>query len=871
MSTRDLSVISPARREERPGEREYRVPEWLGRLTPVQGWDTYFLLLVTFGSVAWTVQDARWVRTPGLLVIVLASTLAGLALARVRTPWPLLHLAGLVLGSAFVVWQGSSLVDGDSLSDRVGEMWNRLDLFYDAATAGGISTDLLPVSLAVLAAAWLLGYLGSWYLFRRTNVWVGLVLSGLAMLTALSFLPDRYVLNFLAYIFLAMMLVARVTMIQRREQWRLAGVGTFSISRWLLVRATVVFCVVVLLVAAVFPVNVYRSTLAVKIWDLGRTPISFLEEDFSRLLSAIPSREDQMGRFFGTSLPFLGKIKFEGEVVFWTESEHPNYWLSRSYSRYTPQGWFAGHLRKRLVGPDSPAPPQESLKRELVAQSLQFSFDTNRLLSGGNMNWISREAVIETLSPMRFQIAMQKPERDAEFPEEVRRIAAELRETFGQPVTTFVESRITSMLPPDLVLVRVSYTRDGSDTYVRSINLARMRPTVSDVVSWRFTERLNANDTYEMNSFVSKATPDDLRTAGTNYSGFITDHYLQLPSALPQRVRDLASELTRDAETPLDKALAVRGYLRGDTFTYSQDIEKPPHDADGVDYFLFETREGYSDYFSSSMAVLLRAAGVPARLAAGYASGEPEEETERRAVKDSDSHGWTQVYFPGYGWIDFEPTPAWPESEQLGAGSGSSSSPLASGDLNPAPFECQPPDELQEVAGLFRQSGLRPDQVQLAGHQEGHVEGEPCDDFGEAFGGISFLFGDSMLEKVGASIGIGLAAIAAIALATWFAWTRGLGDGPGERDYAKMSRLGTLAGIGRRSNQTPIEYSITLGQAIPRIAAGAHALGWAFARGRYAGQRPREDGIEDLNNAWRSIRAWMLLRALRRLVPVGGA
>ena len=130
--------------------------------------------------------------------------------------------------------------------------------------------------------------------------------------------------------------------------------------------------------------------------------------------------------------------------------------------------------------------------------------------------------------------------------------------------------------------------------------------------------------------------------------------------ALPQRVRDLAESVTQGAETPLDKAQAIQEYLRGPDFTYSQEIEAPPVDADGVDHFLFDTQTGYSDYFASSMAVMLRAVGVPSRLAAGYAPGEYHEESGLRLIRDSDSHGWVQVYFPEYGWIDFEPTPAWP-------------------------------------------------------------------------------------------------------------------------------------------------------------------------------------------------------------------
>ena len=874
MTTRDITAVFDPNRPDSAADRDYRVPDWLTRYSPAQGWDTYLLFLLILATVAWTVRDANWVDTPGILVLVVVATLVGLGFAKLKAPAPLLHVGAIVLGAVLAAWQGSTLAEGDSLPDRLREAWTRLDIFYEAATTGGISTDLLPFTLGVLVGTWLLAYAGAWFLFRRTNVWVGLFFGGMVMLTVLSFLPNRYLVHFLAFTFLAMMLVARVTMIQRREQWRVDRVATLAISRWLVVRATVVFAAVVLFAAAVFPLKLLRTDAAVFLWDLGRTPITLVEEDFSRLMAAIPSREDRTGRFFGSSLPFVGKISFEGEVVFQTESEESNYWLSRTYSEYTSQGWFAGATQKRRIGPESSQPPpQESEKRQLTAQSVQFSFDTTRLLAGGNVDWISREAIVETLAPLRFQIDMRSDRRDGGLPAEIRELAQELRETFSLPVSTFVESTISSLLPEDLILVRVAYTQDDeNNTYVRSVHLARSEPEVTDVISWRFAERLQANEAYEMNSFVSQASMEDLELAGTDYEGFVKDHYLQLPDTLPQRVSDLAADLTRDAETPIEKALAIRDYLRADgNFTYSQEIDKPPRGSDGVDNFLFETKEGYSDYFASAMTVLMRSVGVPARLAAGYAAGdELQEGATLRAVKDSDSHGWSQVYFPSFGWIDFEPTPNWPESELFGGGSseGAPSSPVATGDFQTTPFDCTRPEEL--IEGLAMLISYQPNgtggQTQPVGFAQ---ELDPCDEF--LFpdeGPLSFLPGDSLWAEVLVAVGIAGGALAAALLVGVFAWRSGLGDLPGERAYAKMSRLGTLAGVRRRPHQTPLEYARSVGLALPKTAAGAQTLGWAFALGRY-GRQAVED--ERIDAAWKSVRMRLFLRALRRLVPVGAA
>ena len=871
MSAADAYLRHPAARKYNGWLDRYRILERIDRYAPEQGWDTYLIFLAAVGVVALTVQDARWVATPGLGLVVVVATLAGLFLARVRAAWPLLHLAALALGFVVVAWQVSTLADDDSAFGRFGETWERLRLFYEAATGGGISTDLLPISLVVLSAVWIMGYFGSWYLFRRTNVWVGLVVWGMAMLTALSFLPGRYVVGFFAFTFLAMMLVARVTMLQRRDRWNETGFDTFSPSRWLVVRGTVVFAAVVLLVAAVFPLRVYHSPVAVELWKFGRTPIAFLQDDMTRLLSALPSREERMGRFFGDSLPFIGKIGFDNEVAFWADSEARNYWLSRTYSRYTSQGWFTGDTESRPVGPDDPPPAQPGLKRELVSQSLQFSFETSKLLPGGELNWVSRPGKAEVLSPMRFQVVVAEPHRDAGFPGEVEDIAAAIRARFSLPVTEFVEARISALLPPDLVLDGVQYTSDGGGTYLKRVYLTRQPPAVPDVVSWTLDDSVEAEDGYRMNAFVSRATADDLRAAGTEYGGFIRDHYLQLPDSLPQRVRGLAAEVTRDAGTPLDKAFALRDYLRGDTFTYTKDVEKPPLGADGVDHFLFETREGYGDYFSSAMTVMLRAVGVPARLAAGYAAGEVPEGGSRRAVRDSDSHGWTQVYFPEYGWIDFEPTPNWPEAAQFTPAAASGPGAIVDAPER-AEYDCPAPDELLGDTEFIR---LHRPAVPAARPARSGQEIDPCEETApspasrqtpDAEEASPVL--DPRIVDVGLPAAAGLGAFVLLALAAWLAWSWGLGRGPGERAYTKMSRLGTLAGVRRAASQTPAEYADAIGRAIPRIAAGAQAVASAFAVGRYGGAREGESaGVDD---AWRSVRGGLALRALRRLVFAAG-
>jgi transglutaminase-like putative cysteine protease len=168
-------------------------------------------------------------------------------------------------------------------------------------------------------------------------------------------------------------------------------------------------------------------------------------------------------------------------------------------------------------------------------------------------------------------------------------------------------------------------------------------------------------------SVVSRAMvpdPGRLRAAEGTVPAFIAARYLQLPP-LPDRVHALARRLTDGAPTRYDRVMAVNRYLWAH---YAYDLAIPPQrrPGDAVDYFLFEERRGYCEQFASAMVVLLRAAGIPARLVTGYTPGTLNPLTGLLEVRNSDAHAWVEVYFPRIGWVEFEPTPGFPETAALG-------------------------------------------------------------------------------------------------------------------------------------------------------------------------------------------------------------
>jgi hypothetical protein len=134
---------------------------------------------------------------------------------------------------------------------------------------------------------------------------------------------------------------------------------------------------------------------------------------------------------------------------------------------------------------------------------------------------------------------------------------------------------------------------------------------------------------------------------------------------MTERVRDLALEITKDAPTDYDKVVAVRDYLLA---TYPYDYFPPPQapDTDAVDQFLFVDRRGVCEHFVSAMVVLLRSIGIPARFVVGYGSGTYNAITGYYEVHANDAHAWVEVFFPGYEWVPFDPTPGWTGNPETG-------------------------------------------------------------------------------------------------------------------------------------------------------------------------------------------------------------
>ena len=359
--------------------------------------------------------------------------------------------------------------------------------------------------------------------------------------------------------------------------------------------------------------------------------------------------------------------------------------------------------------------------------------------------------------------------------------------------------------------------------------------------SIRAVNRHQAVGSYVVTSYVSTADKQTLRKAPVTYPNAIKAKYLQLPSNLPQRVRDKAHQVAGDRPTAYDKAEALETWLRS-TFRYSTVVKTPPAGRDPVDYFLFDLKEDFCEYFASSMVVMLRELGVPARLVEGFTTGSFEVEQGRYVVREQNAHAWVEVYFPQYGWIEFEPTPSetvFPRVDDIEALTGEPSSVGETGENGPQTRE--------DDEGLG----------QPLSEDEGAGLGG---DFGDTAGAIVRSIDPRPV----------LAAILLVLLAALLAFARFQlrfrGQGSVDAAWGKTRLLGSYAGHAARASETAYEYARMLGRAVPEVSEPARTLAHVRVLERYAPDGATDEQREDATAAWRRIARVLLGMLPHRLV-----
>jgi len=195
------------------------------------------------------------------------------------------------------------------------------------------------------------------------------------------------------------------------------------------------------------------------------------------------------------------------------------------------------------------------------------------------------------------------------------------------------------------------------DLYARAFNILTLKQDLLTVRILQEQSKYNADITGLLSELDKLNKIIDKLSSLRRKSEQIHSIYTALPDNLPSRIGELARDITRDAKSNYEKVTAIEKYLRNN-YTYTLSPENVPANRDFVDYFLFDGKEGYCTYYATAMAVMLRTLGIPTRYVEGYVLPPNQSSDGIYIVNNSNAHAWVEVYFEGFGWLMFEPTPA---------------------------------------------------------------------------------------------------------------------------------------------------------------------------------------------------------------------
>jgi transglutaminase-like putative cysteine protease len=228
------------------------------------------------------------------------------------------------------------------------------------------------------------------------------------------------------------------------------------------------------------------------------------------------------------------------------------------------------------------------------------------------------------------------------------------RKEYEFTITSFTEGQAVLSLPAQPLWV-------SRPVDVISFPLADGTRDILYLQSFPFLE---PGETFRVRAAMANPSIQELREAGRDYPQWV-QRYLQLPDDFSTRIRNFASQVTFGLTNPYEQAQTITTVLRAQ-MTYSPNLTLPPAGTDLVEWFLFVGKQGYCNYYATAEVLMLRSLGIPARLAVGFAQGEAVEGTQRPGetevteqvfnIYQKHLHAWPEVYFPGIGWVEFEPT-----------------------------------------------------------------------------------------------------------------------------------------------------------------------------------------------------------------------
>jgi transglutaminase-like putative cysteine protease len=565
-----------------------------------EGWVTVFCFLLIVLCVAWSIQAVDW--TDGLSILqgmVVSGGLLGIVLAKSHFPNRMAHLLSALAGWTLAVYlTGQVIAHATGLSPAlaVADLELRLYDLFTALFTEGATADNYVFVLLLACVLWVVAYASAWAVFRWQRVWWAVIICGVALLVNINSTSKNLTGYVILFLLFSLLLVVRANLAMHEEQWRQNRVGYSRELVTAFLQAGLIVSVVVILLAWVAPVALASRPLQ-SVWDRVTDPWQRFQERSAGIFQDLNyQNEPPLISLGDRRMWFGGAVHLTDTPIADVEADTGRYWRILVFHEYTGDGWLSNEPDIILVGDN---------EQELAVPTLEARFEMTQTITV-HQNWQIGDALIAAAQPLRAGIPLRA------------------------------------------AVAFISYDEDLS----HRTDLNAVPPEPGDPSALYPRRALAPGESYQVYSSLTEADEESLRKAGTGYPRWVVPQYLQLPDSFPERVGLLAEQITERVDTPYDKAKAIETYLR--RIPYDDQISGPRSGQDGVDYFLFDAKAGYCDYYASAMVVMLRSVGVPARYVRGYSQGTKVDGAYR--LLESDGHAWPEVFFPGYGWVEFEPT-----------------------------------------------------------------------------------------------------------------------------------------------------------------------------------------------------------------------
>ncbi len=848
----------------------------------MEGAISALVVLVVSFPVMNSITRAGWVDDmPDLRLVGFLALVAAVLFSASRLHWAVGVLLSLPIGAIVVFWQVLTVdsVAGQPLFfDRFEDLWFRLEDWFTQAFNAGITTDNLPFMLFVTAVAWLLVFFGSFAVMRGRHPWFLIVTMGVMLSINVSYLDGKqWDTNFAFFAAGAAMLVMRTNLLARMEGWRAEGARFPDFISLSFLAATVIAIIGIMVVSRAVPRPDQSETLN-DFWDGVTSPFDDLGDEFERLFSGIDSQSGSPIHNFGDVFVLQGDINPGDQIVVRVDSPEPGLLRGASYDRYTTRGWQLAESITTLVaegeaidaiGTDAAAAPAY-LERRTVTTRLSVESSPAVLLSFGSATEVDRDVSVQTTASTIERLDLSAPE-SITVPELRKAVEGIVELSQERPLT---EAEALRFIPEEFEVVAISNSLEQAGIATITVE---SRPEQPDVVAIRPEDRIRAGFTYQVNGTVSSASAETLRTAGQEYPLWVRDRFTQLPANLDEadfgRLQAFARGITTElgATTPYDAAAAIELFLataplidpdgnpvlndEGEVrllYPFETNIAPVPIGADAVTWFLFENLGddgfpigGYYDYHASAMAVLLRSLDIPARVSTGFVLTEDNFDARTRTyiVRGRHAFSWVEVYFPQYGWVDFDPTPIETSADFEGI-VGRRAAAQRFRPFSSDVFSTEG-DEILDFMAL-----------------DLLLQGAELDDLANIDLGTNRDDGGVGLWVILGPV-LGLAALGLIGGGGAVAWSWSLRDlAPAERSWKATQRLAGWAGQPVDPTQTPAEFAGALGRTI-YVPDATEALAQHYTRVRFGRKELDEADTAEVTQAWRVVRGRLLRRVLR--------